>query len=152
MGMDHTGVFGNYTRLFSRRVDQATGRDVTIDDQPTYVYNVGVTQDIPSWRASFGVSYQKQGAAMQHLVGEMQRTDYDGNLEIFLEKRLGKSFILRLNGSNLLDSCSYQLEPNFDGDDAAQIIANQAVYNVDHFEVERECSSPRWSLTLRAVF
>jgi outer membrane receptor protein involved in Fe transport len=152
LGMDHTGVFGNYTRLFSRRVDQATGRNVTVDDQPTYVYNVGVTQDIPSWRAAFGVSYQKQGAAMQHLLGEMQRTDYDGNLEIFLEKRLGKSFILRLNGSNLLDSCSYQMEPNFAGDDAAQIIANQSVYNVDHFEVERECSSPRWSLTLRAVF
>jgi hypothetical protein len=60
--------------------------------------------------------------------------------------------VLRLTGSNLLDACSYQMEPNFDGDSSAEIIANQAAYRVDHFEVERECSSPRWSLTLRAVF
>jgi outer membrane receptor protein involved in Fe transport len=153
LGLPNTGIFGNYTRLFSRRLSPITGRDVTIDDQPSYVYNVGVTQDIPSWKASFGASYQKQGASYQHnSPGEMQSTKYGGNLELFLEKRLGKSFVLRLTGNNLLDSCSEQLEQDFAGDDATEMMANNRAYNVDFMELERECSSPRWSLTLRAVF
>lgn len=153
MGMEHTGIFGNYTRLFSERLNPITDRDTTIDDQPSYVYNVGVTQDIPAWKAAFGASYQKQGPAYQHnSPGEMQTTTYGGNLEIFLEKRLGKAFVLRLTGNNLLDSCSQQLEQDFAGDDAAEMMANNRAYNVDFMELERECSSPRWSLTLRAVF
>jgi TonB-dependent receptor len=153
MGMEHTGIFGNYTRLFSTRLNPITGRDTTIDDQPSYVYNAGVTQDIPAWKAAFGASYQKQGPAFQHnSPGEMQSTRYGGNLEIFLEKRLGKAFVLRLTGTNLLDSCSQQLEQDFAGDDAAEMMANNRAYNVDFMELERECSSPRWSLTLRAVF
>lgn len=153
IGMPNTGIFGNYTRLFSKHLNANTGRDTTVDDQPSFVYNVGVTQDIPAWKASFGASYQKQGPAYQHnSPGEMQSTIYGGNLEVFLEKRLGKAFVLRLTGNNLLDSCSQQLEQDFAGDDAAQMMANNRAYNVDFMELERECSSPRWSLTLRAVF
>lgn len=152
LGWDHTGIFGNYTRLFSSRPDPVTGRDIEINDQPTYVYNVGVTQDIPSWNASLGASYQRQGMSRFVTIGEMESTKFDGNLEIFIEKRFGDSFILRLTGTNLLDACSYQMEPNFDGDSSAEILANQAAFNVDAYEVERECSSPRWSLTFRAVF
>jgi outer membrane receptor protein involved in Fe transport len=153
LGMPNTGIFGNYTRLFSKRLNANTGRDTTVDDQPSYVYNVGVTQDIPAWKASFGASYQKQGPAYQHnSPGELQSTIYGGNLEVFLEKRLGKAFVLRLTGNNLLDSCSQQLEQDFAGDDAAEMMANNRAYNVDFMELERECSSPRWSLTLRAVF
>jgi outer membrane receptor protein involved in Fe transport len=153
LGMPNTGIFGNYTRLLSSRLSPITGRNVTIDDQPAYVYNVGVTQDIPSWNASFGASYQKQGTAYQHnSPGEMQSTNYGGNLEMFLEKRMGKAFVLRLTGNNLLDSCSEQLEQDFAGDDAAEMMANNAAYNVDFMELERECSSPSVSLTFRAVF
>jgi outer membrane receptor protein involved in Fe transport len=153
LGMPDTGIFGNYTRLLSTRLNPITGRNVTVDDQPAYVYNVGVTQDIPGWNSSFGVSYQKQGTAYQHnSPGEMQTTNYGGNLEAFVEKRLGKSFVLRLTGNNLLDSCSEQLEQDFAGDDATEMMANNAAYNVDFMELERECSSPSVSLTLRAVF
>lgn len=153
MGLENTGVFGNYTRLFSTRLNPYTGRDVTIDDQPSFVYNVGLTQDIPGWGASFGASYQKQGAAYQHnSVDEMQTTEYGGNLEVFLEKRLGKSMVLRLTGTNLRDACSFQYEQDFAGDSADEIMQNNRTYNVDFMEIERECSSPRWSLTLRTVF
>jgi outer membrane receptor protein involved in Fe transport len=60
-GMPNTGVFANYTKLDSERDDPATGEDIQIDFQPDYVYNVGVTHDIPTWGAAFGLSYQKQG-------------------------------------------------------------------------------------------
>lgn len=152
IGLDETGVFANYTRLWSDRDDPATGQGIAIDYQPTYVYNVGLTQNIPSWDASFGFSYQKQGESRFVTYGEIESQLYDGNLEVFVEKRLSKNIVLRLTGNNLLDADSLQAEAGFDGDNGAEIIANQAAYDVDAYEVERENSSPRWTLTLRAVF
>lgn len=151
-GWEETGVFANYTRLWSDRADPATGRDISIDYQPEYIYNIGITQNIPSWETSFGFSYQKQGESRFVTYGEIESQLYDGNLEFFLEKRLGENMVLRLTGNNLLDADSEQAEAGFDGDNGADILANQAAYDVDAFEVERESSSPRWTLTFRIVF
>ena len=85
-------------------------------------------------------AYDLAGPGVGLLVPELRDT------------RRGKAFVLRLTGNNLLDSCSQQLEQDFAGDDAATMMANNRAYNVDFMELERECSSPRWSLTLRAVF
>src|SRR3546814_1858239 len=71
----------NYTRLWSDRDDPATGESIAIDYQPTYVYNVGLTQNIPSWNASFGFSYQKQGESRFVTYGEIESQLYDGNLD-----------------------------------------------------------------------
>ena len=60
--------------------------------------------------------------------------------------------MIRLTGNNLLNAASNQAEAGFDGDNGQEILENQAAYNVDAFEVEREKSSPRWTLTLRLVF
>jgi outer membrane receptor for ferrienterochelin and colicins len=152
IGMAETGVFANYTRLHSERDDPAGGGDIAIDYQPDYVYNVGITQNIPSWEASAGLSYQKQGESRFVTFGEIESQKYDGNLELFLEKRIGENVVVRLTGNNLLDASSLQAEAGFDGDSGAEILENQAAYDVDAFEVERERSSPRWTLTLRVVF
>jgi outer membrane receptor for ferrienterochelin and colicins len=152
IGLPETGFFANYTRLWSERADPAGGGDISIDFQPEYVYNIGITHNIPDWDASAGVSYQEQGESRFVTFGEIESQLYDGNLEVFLEKRLGDNFVLRLTGTNLLDSDSDQAEAGFDGDNGAQILANQAAYNVDAFEVERESSSPKITLTLRSVF
>lgn len=152
IGLPETGVFANYTRLWSEREDPAGGGDIEIDYQPDYIYNVGITQNIPSWATSFGVSYQKQGESRFVTYGEIESQLYDGNLEFFLEKRLGERTVLRLTGTNLLDADSRQAEAGFDGDNGEEILENQADYDVDAFEVERENSSPRWTLTLRMVF
>lgn len=152
IGMPETGLFANYTKLHSSRADPAGGGDIFIDKQPNYVYNLGITQNIPAWNASTGLSFQKQGESRFVTIGEIEHTNYDGNLEVFFEKRIGDRTVIRLTGSNLLDARSVQTESGFDGDSGAEIIGNQAAYNVDAFEVERERSSPRWTLTLRMVF
>lgn len=152
MGLEETGVFANYTRLWSDRDDPAGGGKIAIDYQPKYVYNVGITQNLPTWDMSFGFSYQKQGESRFVTYGEIESQLYDGNLEFFVEKRLSDRWVLRLTGNNLLDADSLQAEAGFDGDNGAEILANQAAYDVDAYEVERENSSPRWTLTLRAVF
>lgn len=152
IGLPETGFFANYTRLWSERADPAGGGDIMIDFQPDYVYNVGITHNIPDWDASFGVSYQEQGESRFVTFGEIESQLYDGNLEIFVEKRLGENYVLRLTGTNLLDADSQQAEAGFDGDNGADILANQAAFNVDAYEIERESSSPKITLTLRAVY
>ena len=152
IGLPDTGVFANFTRLWSERTEPTTGLEARFDEQPEYIYNFGVTHTIPQWDVSLGFSYQKQGLSEAVFLGEFEQSRYDGNLEVFVEKRFGDHFVLRLSGNNLLDAAVHQNERNYDGDTGQEIIDNQIADNVDEFELEREESSPTVLLTLRAVF
>jgi outer membrane receptor protein involved in Fe transport len=152
IGLDDTGVFANYTRLWSERTEPNTGLKVPFDGQPKYVYNFGVTQEFPAIAASAGFSYRKQGKARSTFFGEDEFQVYGGNLEAYVEKRIGKRFVLRLSGNNLLDARSLQWERNYDGDNGVEIIDNQLAGDVDTFEVEHEETSPQIMLTARLVF
>ncbi len=152
LGLDETGFFANYTKLWSEREDPVTGGTIRLDFQPEYIYNFGLTQNFPSIGASMGFSYQKQGESRFVTLGEIETQEYDGNLEVFLEKRLGDKIVVRLSGNNLLDAVSNQTERGYDGDSGAEIADNQRNNNVDAFEVEHEESSPTILFTVRAVF
>ena len=152
IGLKDTGVFANYTRLWSRRTEPNTEMRVPFDGQPKYVYNFGVTQEFPSLGASAGFSYRKQGKARSTFFGEEEFQVYGANLEAYVEKRFAKNFVVRLSGNNLLDARSLQWERNFDGDNGLEIIENQRSGNVDAFEVEHEETSPQIMLTARLVF
>jgi outer membrane receptor for ferrienterochelin and colicins len=152
IGLDNTGIFANYTRLWSKRTEPNTGLRVPFDGQPKYVYNVGLTQDFPTFGASAGFSFRKQGESISTFLGEEEHQFYKGNLEAYVEKRIGKNFVLRLSGNNLLDARSLQYERNFDGDTGLDIIENQQAGNVDNFEVEHEETSRQFMLTARLVF
>jgi len=152
IGLDNTGIFANYTRLWSKRTEPNTGLRVPFDGQPKYVYNFGLTQDFPDFGASAGFSYRKQGESISTFLGEEEHQTYGGNLEAYVEKRIGKNFVIRLSGNNLLDARSRQYERNFDGDTGLDIIENQRAGNIDNFEVEHEETSRLIMLTLRAVF
>lgn len=152
IGLPNTGFFANYTELDSERTEPLTGITARFNAQPEYVYNYGLTHNIESWNTSFGFSYRKQGMSESVFLGEVERQWYDGNLEVFVEHRLRDNLVLRIVGNNLLDADSIQAEQNFDGDTAAEIIANQIANDVDEFELERENSSPTILISLRAVF
>ncbi len=152
IGLDETGFFANYTSLDSERVEPLTGLTARFNAQPEYVYNWGITHNIESIGTTFGFSYRKQGMSESFFLGEEERQWYDANLEVFVEKRLTDSLVLRLVGNNLLDADSIQAERNYDGDTAQEIIDNQIAGDVDEFEVERENSSPTVLISLRAVF
>jgi len=144
MGLPNTGVFFNYSWLDSEITDFAGERK--FNGQSDYVYNVGFIQDIPTWGAAFGVTYRKQGDALDRLELEEVETSYGADLEFFVEKRFGKNFVLRLTGQNLLDSSKDEVFDKFDS------LADQASRDYDEYELETERAGPVFQIVARYAF
>lgn len=143
IGLPDTSVFANYTWLMSELIDPVTGVERRFRDQPDYIYNIGLIQNIPSWDSTFGVSYQKRGESFAYDYAEIQTLRYEGNLEAFWETRLSKSTVVRFTGANLLDAEKYEhiqaYDPDISGDK-------------DGYEVEREKSGRLFLMTVRSAF
>ncbi|RAK66451.1 TonB-dependent receptor plug domain-containing protein [Phenylobacterium kunshanense] len=143
-GLDDTGVFLNYSWLDSDVDDEFGSR--RFNDQAKYVFNVGFIQDLPDWAAAFGATYRKQGKAFGRVVGEEVTTTYGADLEIFVEKRFGERYVVRLTGTNLLDSKKKETFNKF------TTIADQRSRDFDEYELEREEAGPVFQLVARATF
>jgi outer membrane receptor protein involved in Fe transport len=144
IGLENTGVFVNYSWLDSDVNDEFGSRK--FNSQSDYVFNVGFIQDLPTWGAAFGVTYRKQGEAYSRVVGEEVSTTYGGDLEVFLEKRIGKDLTVRLTGSNLLDANKKEAFNKF------TTIEDQNDRNFDEYELERENAGPVFQLIARLAF
>jgi outer membrane receptor protein involved in Fe transport len=144
IGMEHTGVFLNYSWLDSS-VEDFMG-DRRFNSQSDYVFNVGFTQDIPTWGAAFGATYRKQGDAKSRIVGEEVVTSYGGDLEIFVEKQVATNVVLRLTGSNLLDSSKDEVFDKFN------TIEDQIDRDYDEYELETESAGPWFQIVARMAF
>ena len=116
------------------------------NDQSKYVLNVGFIQDLPDWGAAFGATYRKQGDAFGRIVGEEVTTSYGADLEVFVEKRFGQNFVLRLTGSNLLDAKKEETFNKFN------TIEEQRSRDFDEYEVESEKAGPVFQLVGRYAF
>jgi outer membrane receptor protein involved in Fe transport len=149
VGLEHTGVFMNYSWLDSEITDPVTGEKRPFNDQAEYVFNVGFIQDLPSWESAFGVSYRKQGGQFNRVFGETVETTYGADLEVFIEKRFGDNFVLRLTGSNLLDASKDETFFKWD------TLADQTSGDIDdlnEFELESEKAGPVFQLVGRYAF
>ncbi|MDP3802297.1 TonB-dependent siderophore receptor [Brevundimonas sp.] len=144
IGMETTGVFLNASWLDSEVEDDPGER--RFNDQSDYVVNFGFTHDIPTWGAAFGATYRKQGDAFGRVWAEEVRTSYGADLEIFVEKQIFANTVVRLAGSNLLDSSKDEVFDKFD-DQAAQIARDH-----DEYELETESAGPVWQLVMRVAF
>jgi len=144
IGLPDTGVFGNVSWLDSKIVDEFGER--RFNGQSKYVYNFGAIHDIPSIGAAFGATYRKQGGAFDRTVGEEVFTRYGADLEIFVEKRFGKSFTIRAVGSNLLNGAKRETFNKF------TTIADQKDRSFDEYELESEKAGPVFQLMARYAF
>jgi outer membrane receptor protein involved in Fe transport len=149
VGLEHTGVFANYSWLDSEIADPVTGEKRRFNDQAEYVFNVGVIQDVPSVDVSFGASYRKQGGQYHQVLGEIVETVYGADLEVFIEKRFGENFVLRLTGSNLLDASK---DETFFKWETASDQTSGNINQLDEFEVESEKAGPVFQLVGRYAF
>ncbi|WP_298123968.1 TonB-dependent receptor [Brevundimonas sp.] len=144
IGMDSTGVFLNYSWLDSSIRDFIGTR--RFNDQSEYVLNFGFTQDIPTWGAAFGATYRKQGDAFGRVLAEEVATSYGPDLEIFFEKQISSNIVVRLTGSNLLDSSKDEVFDKFDSVD------DQRNRDYDEYELETEAAGPVYQLVMRLAF
>lgn len=144
LGMPDTGVFLNWSWLDSEVDDFAGTR--RFNNQARSVYNVGFIQDLPGLDASFGASYRRQADAYSRVLAEEVLTSYGGDLEVFIEKRLGDNVSLRLSGTNLLDAHKDETFHKFD------TLADQLDRDYDEYERESEWAGPRYQAVLRWSF
>ncbi len=144
VGLPDTGIFGNVSWLDSKITDEFGKR--RFNGQSKYVYNFGLIQDIKSIGAAFGATYRKQGGAFDRTVGEEVFTTYGADLEIFVEKRFGKSFTIRAVGQNLLNGAKRERFNKF------TTVEDQVDRNFDEYELEREKAGPVFQLMARYAF
>lgn len=144
LGLPNTGVFGNLSLLESDITDELGER--RFNGQSDIVYNFGFIQDFPSFGAAFGATYRKQGPAVDRLVAEEVTTTYGADLEIFVEKRIGKAFTIRAVGSNLLNGAKEEVFNKFDN------TQDQIDRNFDEYELERETAGPVFQVMARLAF
>ena len=143
-GLPNTGVFVNYSILDSK-VDDVFGSR-RFNSQAKYVLNAGFIHDVPEWGAAFGATYRKQGSAFGRIIGEEVKTTYGADLEVFVEKRFGERFVVRLTGSNLLDSKKREVFDKFN------TIGDQLDRDYDEYELESEKAGPVFQLVGRMTF
>lgn len=141
MGLPNTGVFGNVSWLDSSITDDLGER--RFNDQSKYVYNFGFIQDLPQAGVAFGATYRKQGPAFGRVIAEEVRTTYGADLEVFVEKRVGKSFTIRAVGSNLLNGRKREAFNKFDN------LADQINRDFDEYELESEKAGPVFQIMAR---
>ncbi|NBB51989.1 TonB-dependent receptor [Rhizobium sp. CRIBSB] len=144
IGMETTGVFLNYSWLDSEITDFIGER--AFNGQSNYVVSVGFTHDIPTWEAAFGATYRKQGDAEDRFLSEEVTTSYGGDLEVFVEKQIGSNVVLRLTGSNLLNSSKDEVFDKFES------ISDQISRSYDEYELETESAGPVYQLVMRMAF
>jgi outer membrane receptor protein involved in Fe transport len=144
IGMENTGVFMNVSWLDSSVDDFAGER--RFNSQSDYVLNLGFTHDIPTWGAAFGATYRKQGDAESRIVGEEVLTSYGADLEVFVEKRFAENVVVRLTGSNLLDSSKDEIFDKFN------TLGDQLDRGYDEYEIETEKAGPVFQLVARVAF
>jgi len=144
IGMESTGVFLNYSWLDSAIEDFIGER--RFNSQSDYVVSVGFTHDIPTWGAAFGATYRKQGDAESRVLAEEVVTSYGGDLEIFIEKQIFSNAVIRLTGSNLLDSSKDEVFDKFDS------VGDQIARDYDEYELESESAGPVYQLVMRIAF
>ncbi|MES2269692.1 MAG: TonB-dependent receptor [Pseudomonadota bacterium] len=144
VGLPNTGIFGNFSYLDSEVTDGFGER--RFNDQSKFVYNFGFIQDIPTYGAAFGATYRKQGSAFGRVIGEEVTTTYGADLEIFVEKRFGKSFTVRAVGSNLLNGAKREVFNKFN------TVADQTARDFKEYELESEKAGPVFQLIGRYAF
>ena len=144
IGLPNTGIFGNFSLLDSEISDFQGKR--RFNDQSKYVYNFGFIQDFPQAGAAFGATYRKQGSAYGRVLAEEVTTTYGADLEIFVEKRFGKTFTIRAVGSNLLNGAKRETFNKFEN------LADQINRDFDEYELESEKAGPVFQIMARYAF
>jgi len=146
-------VFANYTWIDSEirdaNVNFPVDRQFSL--QPEFIYNVGFDHALPGIGFTYGMSYQQLGKAEEWVnvsaeAKEVTEVEYDGNLEVFFEKKLADRFVVRLAAQNLLDAKKDEIQGIFES--VEQLEAGTPEARIHAIEE----SDPVYILTFRGTF
>jgi outer membrane receptor for ferrienterochelin and colicins len=145
--------FANYTYLDSEILDANVNFPIEhkFSEQPDYVFNVGFDHRIESWGFTWGASYQERGESTRWTnvsaeAKEVRDIDYEGNLELFLEKTLFDRFVIRVAAQNLLDATLKETERVYE---SLEQLTNGTPVSARFLTEEAD---PAYILTLRGTF
>jgi outer membrane receptor protein involved in Fe transport len=153
LGLPSMHVFANYTYLDSEILDANVNFPVEhrFSEQPEYVYNAGFDHRIEPWKFTWGASYQKRGLSQRWTnasadMKEVRDIEFEGNLEVFLEKTLFGRVVVRVAAQNLLDATKTETERAYESLD--QVVNGTPVT----VRTLVEAADPAYIVTLRGAF
>jgi outer membrane receptor protein involved in Fe transport len=146
-------VFANYTYIDSEILDANANFPIKrrFSLQPDYIYNAGFDHLIEGIGLTWGASYQKRGPAEEWVnvsaeAKEVTDVEFDGNLELFVEKKIADRFVVRLAAQNLLDGQKDEIQRIYESVD--QLNAGTPVTSIH----QNEEADPAYILTFRGTF
>ncbi len=80
------------------------------------------------------------------MLAEEVTITYGGELDLFVEKRFGKNFSVRVSANNLLDASKDEIFHKFDNLD------DQLDRDYDEYELESEEAGPSYQVVARWAF
>lgn len=103
--------------LPSGEVDDATrGMTRRPRDLPRYNFTLGYEGNLPAWRSTWGLHWQRNGAVKTDLTGELvELTRRRDLLDVHLTRRLDAALNLRLSMQNLLGADARRVAAAWDG-------------------------------------
>jgi outer membrane receptor protein involved in Fe transport len=146
-------VFANFTWIDSEIRDANANFpiDRQFSLQPDYIYNVGFDHLLESIGLTWGASYQKRGPAEEWVnvsaeAKEVTDVEFDGNLEVFVEKKIADRFVVRLAAQNLLDGQKDEIQRIYESLDQFNAGTPVAIIH------QNEEADPAYILTFRGTF
>jgi outer membrane receptor for ferrienterochelin and colicins len=146
LDIPQVSIIANYSYLDSEVIDFFTGKKRRFNDQPEYVYNLGLVHNIDSLGVSYGFNYQKRGDSIAESADTTEVTSYGAGLELFASYQVSKTAILRLTVDNALNS---SVDESFTVYDSTQDKIDGVV---KEYETQSEKAGPRFMLTLSGSF
>lgn len=146
IGLPSVNFFGNYSYLDSKIDDPFTNKERRFNDQPDYVYNLGLSQTLKNLGMSYGFSYQKRGDSTNEDSVTTEVTSYDANLEAYIEYKMSEALVLRFTGDNLLDADVTEHMTNY------KSLDDKLAGKVDDYETQIERAGAVFMLTLSGRF
>ncbi|MBX3484097.1 TonB-dependent siderophore receptor [Phenylobacterium sp.] len=115
LGLSGVVVKSDVTWRRSRVTDPATGVSRGISGEPDFQGAIHLTQDLPRWRARWGVDAVLAQTKVEYLFNEVKTDRVDTRLGLFAEYRPTPAWNIRVQADNLTDGKVYRRREQYGG-------------------------------------
>lgn len=146
ISLPEVSLFANYSYLGSEVTDFFTGEKRRFNDQPDYVYNIGLSHDIKNLGFSYGFNYQQRGKSTAEAADETEETTYGAEVELFAQYEASKNMMIRFTVDNALNSAVDESFTTYKN------VTDKINGDVDAYETQSEKAGARYMIVLSGSF